>query len=71
MAVPHLIRSWYRTMLHRKIAFAIGVAGPVTAMLCDLVSLLLNLPLNTVASALGAPVVIWIIIKGQRNNTIF
>ncbi len=71
LAVPHLIRSWYRTMLHRKIAFAIGVAGAVTAMLCDLVSLLLNLPLNTVASALGAPVVIWIIIKGQRNNTIF
>lgn len=71
LAVPHLIRSWFSTMIHRKIWIAIALTGAILAMVCDLISLLLNLPLNTVASALGAPVVIWIIIKGQRNNTIF
>lgn len=71
LAVPHLIRGWYKTMIHGKIWIAIALGGAIIAMLCDLLALLFNLPLNTVASALGAPVVIWIIIKGQRNNTIF
>jgi len=46
------------------------MAGLIIGMLCDLLARLLELPLNTVASALGAPVVIYIVLRGAKTKAI-
>ena len=71
IVVPHLCRSLFRNSNHRQIMPASIVVGGTVALLADLISQLPGsgaaiLPLNSVTTLIGAPVVIWIILK-QRN----
>ena len=67
LAVPHLTRSLFNTSDHRILIPAVILTGTSLALICDLLSRYpVNLPLNAVTSLIGAPVVIWIIIR-QRN----
>jgi iron complex transport system permease protein len=70
LAVPHLMRSWLGTSDHRTILLPVALAGAAFGLLCDLISRMSDLPLNTIASAFGAPVVLWIILKGQKNQNL-
>lgn len=67
LAVPHLTRSLFNTSDHRILIPGVILTGTSLALICDLLSRYpVNLPLNAVTSLIGAPVVIWIIIR-QRN----
>lgn len=70
IAVPHMCRSLFRDSDHRQILPASMVVGGIVALFADLVAQLPGsagiLPLNSVTALIGAPVVIWIILK-QRN----
>lgn len=70
IAVPHICRNLLNTSDHRLLIPMVAVVGATLALLFDLVAQVpgsqTTLPLNAVTSLLGAPVVIWIIIR-QRN----
>lgn len=70
LAVPHLARMIMKTSSHERLIVPVVMAGLIIGMLCDLLARLLELPLNTVASALGAPVVIYIVLRGAKTKAI-
>lgn len=70
LAVPHLARALFRTANHRLLVPATALCGVVVALGCDLISRLPGsadtLPLNAVTSMVGAPVVIYLLMRGIR-----
>jgi iron complex transport system permease protein len=70
VAVPHLCRALFNTSDHRVLAPATTLMGASLALLADLIAHLpghqMVLPLNAVTALIGAPVVIWVILR-QRN----
>ena len=70
IAVPHLCRSLLHTSDHRLLLPAVSFMGATLALGADIIAGLpgsqLTLPLNAVTALLGAPVVIWVILR-QRN----
>ncbi|MFM9004909.1 MAG: iron chelate uptake ABC transporter family permease subunit, partial [Flavobacteriales bacterium] len=66
LAVPHLSRWLTQTADHRNNLLTTLWLGAVTALFCDWLSRMTALPLNTIASALGAPFVIALVIRWKR-----
>lgn len=74
IAVPHLTRLLFNTSNHKILIPAVAMAGIIIMLICDIISQLPGsqhvLPINAVTSLLGAPVVIWIILrKGSLKQT--
>lgn len=72
IAVPHLARMWFRTSAHRILLPASAVLGAAVVVLCDVVAGLpfsdTVLPINTITSLVGIPVVVWVVIHSRRNK---
>jgi len=70
IAVPHLCRILLRTSDHRLLLPACVLVGGTVALVAAIIAEVpgssVILPLNAVLAALGAPVVIWIVL-GQRS----
>jgi len=70
LAVPHVARALFRTGDHARLMPATILCGAVLALFCDLLVRLpgvgASIPLNAVTSLLGAPVVAWVLLGGQR-----
>lgn len=70
VAVPHLARSLFNTNDHRTLIPATLLTGAVLMLACDIVAQLpgssSTLPISAITSLIGAPVVIWVIVR-QRN----
>ncbi|HWB64123.1 MAG TPA: iron ABC transporter permease [Chitinophagales bacterium] len=70
LAVPHISRSVFKTSNHKILTPASALTGAVITCLCNLLAAMPGydyvVPINAVTSLLGAPVVIWIIIKQRR-----
>ncbi len=75
VAVPHLCRSIFGTSDHRILIPATVLMGAVLALIADLVAQLPGsqtmLPLNAVTALIGAPVVIWVILRRRNLRTSF
>ena len=69
LAVPHLVRLLVPTTNHKILIPAVICGGASLLLFCDLISQLPGstqiLPLNAVTSLIGAPIVIWMIIKSK------
>jgi iron complex transport system permease protein len=69
VAVPHLGRGLLKTSSHRLLLPAVAMLGACLALVADLLAQLPGssrvLPLNAVTALLGAPVVIWVIVRGR------
>ena len=67
LAVPHVARMLFRTDNHRVLLPATILCGAVVALLCNLICFLPGeqgvIPLNAVTPLMGAPVIIYIIVK--------
>lgn len=67
IAVPHLARSVLRTSDHRVLVPSTLMLGAITALLAAIVAEVpgssIILPLNAVTALIGAPVVIWVILR--------
>lgn len=63
LAMPHVARAVFGTSDHRVLVPAAGLVGIIAMLLCDMCSKMLLLPLNSVTSLLGIPLVIWIVLK--------
>lgn len=68
LAVPHLTRMLFRSADHRILMPGSMLAGAGLLLLCDLVSKVLALPINSITALTGIPVVIVVVI---RNRSIF
>jgi len=70
LAVPHLARILFRSSDHRIVFPATILTGALLALICNIIARLPGfdsaLPINAVTSLIGAPVVIWLILK--RNS---
>lgn len=65
IAIPHIARGLFRTASHKILIPASFLLGSMLLLLCDIVSQLptYTLPINTISSLFGAPIIIWIILK--------
>ncbi|HMJ69999.1 MAG TPA: iron ABC transporter permease [Cyclobacteriaceae bacterium] len=72
LAVPHLVRIVIPTTNHKTLLPAVCLGGAILLLLCDIIAQLPGstqvLPLNAVTSMLGAPVVIWLVIRNRKVN---
>ena len=70
VAVPHLCRSLFSTSDHRILVPTTIMMGAIVALVVDMIAQMpgsqLVLPLNAVMALVGAPVVVWVILR-QRN----
>lgn len=67
LAIPHLARFIFRTSDHRILLPAVILIGMTMSLFCNLIARLPgfegNLPINAVTALIGAPIVIWVILK--------
>ena len=67
MAVPHLVRGLLKTSNHQATVPGTILVGASLLLLCDIVCQLpangYTLPINAVSALVGAPIIIWIILR--------
>lgn len=72
LAAPHISRLFLNSVDHRILLPVSVLVGINLMLVCDLVAglpyLPYQLPINAVTSLLGAPLVIWLILKRKRLN---
>jgi iron complex transport system permease protein len=70
LAVPHLTRQIFDTMEHKVLIPAVMLYGAILMLLCDTLAQLPNsasvLPINAITSLVGAPVVIWLLVRKRK-----
>ncbi len=72
VAVPHIVRGVFKTADHRVVLPASVLAGAVLLLVCDIVSCLpgtiYTIPVNSISALVGAPIILWVIIKNKHLN---
>lgn len=71
LAVPHIARLIFRTDNHRILMPATLLTGGGVTLCCNLICVLPAnsvLPVNAVTPLIGAPVVIWILLRGRKRR---
>lgn len=68
LAVPHMVRMVFRTSDHRRLLPLTLMVGAATALACNLICHLASnaLPLNSITSIVGVPVVLYVIFRHRR-----
>ena len=70
LAVPHLAKMTFKTSSHQILFWGTLIFGAITMLFCDMISQLpvlnVTLPINAITSIIGAPIVIWLLVK-KRN----
>lgn len=71
LTVPHLTRQLLSAMNHKVLICAVFLYGAILMLFCDTLAQLPNtarvLPINAITSLIGAPVVIWLLIRKRRT----
>ena len=65
VAIPHIARGIFKTSTHKILIPASILCGASLLLICDILSQLptYTLPINTISSLFGAPIILWIILK--------
>ena len=70
LAVPHLTRQVVRSSNHLVLIPAVMAYGSILMLVCDTIAQLpgvdYTLPINAVTSLVGAPVVIWLLVRKRK-----
>lgn len=70
LAVPHLAKLLFQTSDHKVLFWSTIVLGSIVMLICDTISQMPGfdfiLPINAVTSIIGAPVVIWLLVRKKR-----
>lgn len=70
LAVPHLTRQIFNTTDHRILLPAVLVYGAILMLVCDTIAQWPTsanvLPINAITSIIGAPVVIWLLVRKRK-----
>jgi iron complex transport system permease protein len=75
IAVPHIARNIFKTSNHLILVPGSILIGGIIMLVSDIISQLPGsenvLPINSVTSLIGIPVVIWVILRNKRNSELF
>jgi iron complex transport system permease protein len=70
IAVPHIARRLFRTSDHRILVPGTIIAGGAIMLLSDVISQLPGsdrmLPLNSITSLIGIPIVLWVLLRNKK-----
>ena len=70
LAIPHLTRQFFSTSNHKILLPAVFLLGAIIMLICDCIAQVPNsyytLPINAITSLIGAPVVIWLLVKKRK-----
>lgn len=70
LAVPHMAKLLFQTSNHFILYWSTLLIGAAIMLICDVVSqmpgLEVTLPINAITSIIGAPVVIWLLVRKQK-----
>ena len=66
LAIPHVARIIFRNADHRTLMPSAALVGAISLLICDIVSKLLTLPVNTITALLGIPIVIWVVVRNKN-----
>lgn len=70
LAVPHIVRQLFLTASHKILLPAVTIFGALLMLFCDSVAQLpfsdYSLPINAITSLVGAPVVIWLLVRKRK-----
>lgn len=73
VAIPHLARGLFKTTNHNTLIKASILIGALILLICDIISQLPGsynvIPINSISSIFGAPIIIWIIVKNKRLHS--
>ncbi|HBF89067.1 MAG TPA: iron ABC transporter [Bacteroidales bacterium] len=73
IVVPHISRMFFNTADHRHLIFVSALIGAIVMLISDIISQLPGsdsvLPINSVTSLIGIPIIIWIIIKRYKFSS--
>jgi len=70
LAIPHLTRQIFNTSNHKTLLPAVFLFGAIVMLICDSIAQVPNsdytLPINAITSLVGAPVVIWLLVRKRK-----
>ena len=70
LAVPHIAKLLFQTSNHAVLFWSTLLLGASIMLICDVISELpglnITLPINAVTSIIGAPVVIWLLVRKRK-----
>lgn len=66
LAVPHIARMIFASADHRILMPASMLTGAAMLIVCDLVSKILALPINTITALMGIPVIILVVVRNRN-----
>ena len=65
LAMPHVTRLLFRNSDHRVLLPGTILTGAAVLLVCDLISKLFTLPINSITALLGIPIVVWIVLRNK------
>mgnify|MGYP003681878715 FL=1 len=70
LAIPHLTRQIFKTSNHKILLPAVFLFGAIVMLICDSIAQIPGsdyaLPINAITALVGAPVVIWLLVKQRK-----
>ena len=70
LAVPHITKLVFKTSDHKILLPAVAILGAIILLICDIIAQLptseFTLPINAVTSLIGAPIVIWLLVRKKK-----
>ncbi len=70
LAIPHITRQIFNTSNHKILLPAVFLFGAIIMLICDSIAQLptsdYTLPINAITSLIGAPVVIWLLVRKRK-----
>lgn len=70
LAIPHMVRQVFNTANHKTLLPAVFLFGAIVMLICDSIAQLptsnYTLPINAITSLIGAPVVIWLLVRKRK-----
>ena len=70
LAIPHITRQVFNTANHKILLPAVFLFGAIVMLICDTIAQLptsdKTLPINAITSLVGAPVVIWLLVRKRK-----
>jgi len=70
LAIPHLTRQIFATSDHKILMPAVFLFGAIVMLICDIIAQLpasdYTLPINAITSLVGAPVVVWLLVRQRK-----
>ena len=70
LAIPHMTRQFFNTSNHKILLPAVFIIGAIVMLICDSIAQLptsdYTLPINAITSLIGAPVVVWLLVRQRK-----